>query len=249
MKTYALTRSPRFWTVLLAALMLAWSAVPAVQAQVAPSRTYTPGAFDEVEIHGSALVRLTQGAVDQVVVEGDEDLQGEVRLDVRDGRLNVRQSGSWKFWSTRRLRLSVTLRDLKRLSISGAADVLAPQPMKLGKVLIDVSGSGLVRFDKLQAQELRFSVFGAGDGQFAGAVEQLAVTVSGKSDFRGEDLRTQVGRIAVSGLGDIRVWAERELAIGISGVGRVDYWGSPELTRRTPGLATISARGAKAAAP
>lgn len=249
MKTHALTRSTRVWTVLLATLMLAWSAVPAVHAQVAPSRTYTPGAFDEVEVHGSAVVRLLQGAVDQVVVEGDEDLQGEVRLDVRDGRLNVRQSGSWKFWSPRRLQLIVTLRDLKRLSISGAADVLAAQPMKLGKVLIDVSGSGLVRFDKLQAQELRFSVLGAGVGQFAGAVDQLAITVSGKSDFRGEDLRAQVGRITVSGLGDVTVWAERELAISISGIGRVDYWGLPEVTRRTPGYATISARGAKAAAP
>jgi hypothetical protein len=107
----------------------------------------------------------------------------------------------------------------------------------------------LVRFYKLQAQELRFSVLGAGDGQFAGAVDQLAITVSGKSDFRGEDLRAQVGRITVSGLGDVKVWAERELAISISGIGRVDYWGSPEVTRRTPGHAAISARGAKAAAP
>jgi hypothetical protein len=234
---------------LLTALLATGLAVPAAQAQTAPSRTYTPGAFDEVEIHGSAEVRLAQGTVDQVVVEGDEEFQSQVRLDVRNGRLNVQQSGAWKFWATRRLQLTVTLRDLKRLSISGAADVLAAQPMKLGKLLIDISGAGLARFDRLQAQELRFSVSGAGDGQFAGHVDQLSVAVSGKSDFRGEQLRAQTARITVSGLGEIKVWAEEELAITVSGVGKVDYWGSPEVKRRTSGLATVNARGAKAVPP
>jgi hypothetical protein len=249
MRTLALMPSSRACAAMLTALVSAWLAAPGAQAQTATSRTYTPGAFDEVEIQGSAEVRLLQGAVDQVVVEGDDEFQNEVKLDVRNGRLNVRQSGSWKFWNSRRLQLTVTLRDLKRLSISGAADVLAVQPLKLGKVLIDISGAGLARFDKLQADELRFSVSGAGDGQFAGTVDQLTVNVSGKSDFRGEQLQAQVGRITVSGLGEVKVWAEKEMAISISGVGKVDYWGSPEVKRRTSGLATVNSRGAKPSAP
>lgn len=255
MTTRTLTRSKPAWAALLAGLMSAVMttvmsalvAAPTAQAQTGPSRTYSLGAFDELEIHGSAEVRLAQGATDQVVVEGDDEVQNEVKLEVRNGRLNVRQSGSWKFWNTRRLQLFVTVRDFKRLSISGAADVVATQSLKLGKVVIDISGAGLARFDKLQAEELRFSVSGAGDGQFAGAVEQLSVSVSGKSDFRGEQLHAQVGRVAVSGLGEVKIWAEKELSISISGVGKVDYWGSPEVKRRTSGLATINARGTKAA--
>lgn len=230
---------------LLLVVLAALGAAPAAQAQAAASRTYTPGAFDEIEIQGSAEVRLSQGSTDQVVIEGDDEMQREIKLDVRNGRLNVRQSGSWKFWNARRLQLNITVRDLKRLSISGAADVVAVQPMKLGKVLIDISGAGLARFDKLQADELRFQVSGAGDGQFAGAVEQLSVSVSGKSDFRGEQLQAQTGRVAVSGLGEVKVWAEKELSISVSGIATVDYWGSPNVQRRTSGLATINMRGAK----
>jgi hypothetical protein len=232
------------FTILAAALLAATS----VHAQTGPSRVYTPGAFDELEIHGSAEVRFAQGDTDQVLVEGDDEVQREVKLDLRNGRLNIRQSGTWKFWNNRRLQLSVTARDLKRLSISGAADVLASQPVKLGKLTVDISGAGLARFDHLQADELRFTVSGAGDGQFAGSVDQLRVDVSGKSDFRGEQLRVQRGRVSVSGLGDVAVWAEKDLTISVSGIGTVDYWGTPTVKRSSSGLATINARGAKTAA-
>lgn len=235
--------------VSLAAFTAAALVATAAHAEGGPSRTYTPGLFDELEIHGSAEVRFTQGDADQVVVEGDEQVQRDVKLDLNNGRLNIRQGGSWKFWNTRRLQLSITARDLKRLSISGAADVLAALPVKLNKLLVDISGAGLARFDQLQADELRFSVSGAGDGRFAGSVEQLTVVVSGKSDFRADQLRAQRARVSVSGLGDVAVWAEKELSVSVSGIGTVDYWGTPTVKRSTSGLATINARGAKAVAP
>lgn len=220
-----------------------------VHAQTGPSRIYLPGPFDELEIHGSAEVRFEQGNIDQVLVEGDDEAQSAVQLNLRNGRLNIHQGGTWKFWNNRRLQLTITARDLKRLSISGAADVLAALPVKVGTLRVDISGAGLARFDRLQAGELRFTVSGAGDGQFAGSVDHLSVSVSGKSDFRGEQLHAQSGRVTVSGLGDVKVWAERDLSISISGVGTVDYWGSPTVKRRTSGLATINARGSRAPTP
>ncbi len=232
----------------LAALLPVLLGAGSAHAQVGAVRVYTPGAFDELEIQGSAEVRFAQGDTDQVVVEGDDELQREVKLDLRNGRLNIRQSGTWKFWNNHRLQLSVTARDLKRLSISGAADVLATQPVKLGKLAVDISGAGLARFDRLQAGELRFTVSGAGDGQFSGSVDQLSVHVSGKSDFRGEQLQAQSGRVSVSGLGDVKVWVEKDLSISISGIGTVDYWGTPMVKRHSSGFATVNARGAKAAA-
>lgn len=240
---YTPSRAPIFAAALAAVLC------GAAHAQPTPSRTYTPGPFDELEIQGSAEVRFAQGDTDQVVVDGDEQVQREVRLELNNGRLSIRHGGSWKFWNNRRLQLAVTSRELKRLSISGAADVLAALPVKLNKLTVDIAGAGMARFDQLQAEELRFHVSGAGDGRFAGSAEQLSVVVSGKSDFRADQLRTQRARVAVSGLGDVAVWAEKELSVSVSGIGTVDYWGTPTVKRSTSGLATINARGAKAAVP
>ena len=228
-------------------------ASPAPAAMPAPpaaeGRQYTLGDFDTIDISGAAHVRFRQGESDSVFVEGDEDAQKAVGLDVRRGQLNIRPSGGWKFWNTRRVQVHVTARDLKRVSISGAADLQAAGPVQLGQLHISISGAGLARFDQLKAEQLSFQVSGAGDGQVAGQVGELSVSVSGRSDFRAEDLMAQRARVRVSGIAEVKVWVVQDLQVSVSGVGTVDYWGSPNVQRSSSGVARINGRGAKAAPP
>jgi hypothetical protein len=221
--------------------------VPALAAAQAPEgRSYTPGAFDSIEISGAAAVRFAQGANDQVFVEGDEDAQRAVELEVHNGLLQIRPSGGWKFWNSRRVQVLVTARDLRRVIISGAADLVAAAPVQAERLVISISGAGMARFDKLRAEQLVFTVSGAGDGQIAGAVNQLGVVVSGKSEFRGERLMSERATVKVSGIGDVKVWATQQLDITVSGIGTVDYWGTPLLRRHSSGVARINDRGPKA---
>jgi len=201
--------------------------------------------FDSVEISGSATVRFTQGAAEQVRVEGDEDAQKSVDLEVRNGVLHIRPGGSWKFWSGERTRIDITARELKRVSISGAADFSAPQAVQCDKLDLNISGSGLARFDSLKADSLRFRVSGAGDGQIAGSVNELQIVVSGRGEFRGENLLSQRAKVVVNGIGDVRVWAAQWLGVNVSGVGTVDYWGTPLVERHSSGVARINERGPK----
>jgi putative autotransporter adhesin-like protein len=220
---------------------------PWAPAQAPAGRAVTPGPFDTIEISGSAVVQVSQGASDQVVIEGGSDAQDTVGLEVHDRVLTIRPSGAWKFWSDRRVRIAVTVRDLTRLIISGAADVRAPGSVRATQLAVSISGAGSVRFDQLQADELKFTVSGAGDGQMAGAVDQLSVSISGRSEFRGKNLMSRRAAVAVSGVGDVQVWATETLKIAVSGLGTVDYWGTPSVRRSTSGVATINARGAKRA--
>lgn len=215
------------------------------------ARAETPAtAFDSIEISGSAVVRYTQGPQDQAQVDGDPDMQRSVRLLVHNGQLQVQPTGAWKFWRSQRVQVNVSSRELKRVSVSGAADFLALAPVQADSLAVSISGAGLARFEQLRAEELRFSVSGAGNGQFAGAVDRLSVQISGRSDFRGDDLAAQSARVGVSGIGHVRVWALQELSVSVSGVGTVDYWGSPQHVRRqSSGLATLNDRGAKPTGP
>jgi len=207
------------------------------------------GGFDSIEISGAAIVRFTQGAAEQVRLEGDEDAQKSVDLEVRNGVLHIRPGGSWKFWSGERARIDITARELRRVTISGAADFSATQPVRCEKLDISISGSGLARFDKLQADSLRFRVSGAGDGQIAGSVNELEITVSGRGEFRGENLSSQRAKVVVNGIGEVRVWATEWLGVNVSGVGTVDYWGTPLVERRSSGVAKINERGPKPPPP
>jgi len=218
-------------------------------AHAANGRTYAPGDFDSIEVSGSAVIRFVQGTSDEVFVEGDDELQNAVSVEVSGGRLSLRSSGSWKFWNARRLNVTLTMRNLKRLSIAGAADLTASGPVQLERLSIDISGAGSARFDQLRAEQLQFQVSGKGDAQMAGAVKQLDVSISGKSQFHGENLMSERARVSVSGVGSVEVWAQQELAISVAGVGTVDYWGAPTVRRSVSGHAVVNERGAKRAVP
>ena len=220
---------------------------PWAHANPPEGKLYNLGAFDRVEVSGSAVIRYAQGPRDEVFVEGDEEAQKAVGLELRNGQLNISSTGAWKFWNSRRTQLTITSVELTRLSMSGAADWLAQEPVQAKRLSVSISGAGLARFDQLKAEALSFSVSGAGDGQVNGSVDELNISISGKSNFRGENLQSQRTRVVVSGIGDVKVWAIQDLAITVSGVGTVDYWGPAHVSRRTSGIARINDRGAKPA--
>jgi len=229
-------------TALLTALL-----ATAAHANPPEGKLYSLGAFDRVEVSGSAVIRYTQGPRDEVFVEGDDEAQKAVALDLHNGQLSIRPTGAWKFWSSRRAQVTITSAELTRLSLSGAADWLALEPVTAKRLSVSISGAGLARFDQLKAEALSFNVSGAGDGQVSGTVDELSISISGKSNFRGENLQSQRTRVVVSGIGDVKVWALQELAVTVSGVGTVDYWGPAQVSRRTSGIARINDRGAKPA--
>lgn len=226
------------------------AAVPRPQAAFpAQGQTYSLGAFEGVEIGGAAEVRYVQGDVDQVWVAGPPEVQRSVNLDVQGGMLRVRTQGSWRFWTPTRLQMQITSRNLVRLAILGAADVTAVGPVKGAKLGVHISGAGLARFDQVHVDQLVFSVSGAGDGQVAGLVRELSVTVSGKAEFRGEQLQASKARVVISGIGDVKVWAVEDLSVSVSGIGQVDYWGTPRVRLSTSGPGSITPRGPKSLLP
>lgn len=222
---------------------------PAAHAQGAEGRRYAPGPFDALVINGSATIRLVQGAEDSVFVEGDDDAQGAVRIDGDERVLRVRPSGAWKFWSSKQAAITVTARDLKRIELKGAADVVAAEPFTLKELQVRISGAGSVRFDKLKADRLEVSISGVGSAQAAGSAETLQVRISGRGAYLGENLATKWATLTVSGAGDVKVWATKEINASVSGVANIDYWGSAAVKRNDTGLTTWNERGDKRAPP
>lgn len=224
-----------------ALLALLLVALPALAQE---GRATTSGTFDRIILDGAVELRLKQGDRDEAIVAPDSDAQ-DVELRVHNGRLVVHDTGSWRFWSKSRPKIDVQLRDLRQLIISGASDVYATGPFKSENLTLHISGSGLVRFDQLSAEQLRFIISGAGDGQLTGKVDDLRLSVSGKGKVQADQLRATNAVVQISGVGNAQLWVTDSLRVGISGVGTVEYWGDPKVSRSSTGLATINARGDK----
>jgi len=226
-------------------LLFLWLALAAASVQAQEGKLYEPGPFDRLEVSGSARVRLIQGDRDQVFIAGDAAVQEGLQVELRNKRLLIRPAGSWKFWSKTRLQVEVQMREVSQLNLSGASDLHAAGPIKSPNLFVRISGAGQVKLDDLTAGMLRFDISGAGDGQLAGSVTELSLSVSGKGTLLAEQLRAKRASVAISGVGNATLWATEYLRVGISGIGTVDYWGQPELMRSTSGLGSVNARGDK----
>lgn len=209
-------------------------------------RFYAPGDFERLEVAGSAQVRLMQGERDQVFIAGGPEVQKSIDVELqRDHRLVIRPAGGWKFWSSSRLQVDVLMRQLSQLVISGNSDVHVVGPLTAERLSVHISGAGLARFDELNADQLRFSVSGAGDGQLRGQVKELTLQVSGKGKLMAEQLRAARATVSISGIGNAGLWVSDELRVNVSGIGTVEYWGSPEVRRSSSGIASVKALGEK----
>jgi hypothetical protein len=214
-------------------------------APAAEGRLYTPGAFDRLEVDGTAQVRLSQGDRDQIFVAGDEDAQRSVDMQLHDNRLVLQPGGAWKFWKKGRIQVEVQMRQLREITLSGASDIQVVGPVKSERLGVSISGAGTLRFDNLNAQALRFDISGAGDAQLAGQVGELALNVSGKGKLIAEQLRAARAQVEISGVANAQLWVTDRLTVSIAGVGSVDYWGRPEVTRSTSGLGSVHSLGDK----
>lgn len=213
--------------------------------QTAEGRLYTPGAFERLEIDGSAKVRLSQGDKDQVFIAGDDKVQEGVEVTLSGNRLEIHPNGGWKFWNAKRLQIEIQMRKLSQLELSGASDLHAPGAIRAERLSIGISGAGQVRFDDLIAERLRFNVSGAGDGQLAGEVPDLGINVSGKGKLIAPELRTRRANVSISGVGNATLWVNETLNVSISGIGSVDYWGQPKVRKQADGLGSVNALGDK----
>jgi Putative auto-transporter adhesin, head GIN domain len=239
----------RLWLCVAALNLLGTTGAQAAEGNAeGPGKTYAPGPFDQLSFSGSAAVRFQQADRDEVFIEGDDETQRNITVELRGSKLELHSDGSWKFWRGReRPRVRVLMRDLKELQVSGVVDFVAGEGVNLKTLRVDISGAGTARFERLKAETLRFTVSGSGDGHFNGSADELSVSISGRSDFYGENLLTRNARVSISGLGKAQVWTVGELTTSVSGVGTIDYWGNPKLLKRASGISKFNDRGAKPA--
>lgn len=230
-----------FATTLLLACATGWAQTGTPR----PGQVYSLGAFERLEVAGSANVKLVQGDKDEIFIVGGSDIQRSVEVSLSGDRLMIKPTGSWKFWNNTRLQIDVEMRTMTQLVLSGASDLHAPGPIKADQLKIHISGAGLARFDELMCDQLGFSISGAGEGQLRGKVRELALNVSGKGKLQAEDLQTQKAGVSISGIGSAALWVMDDLKVGVSGIGSVDYWGKPNLRRSSSGMSSVTGHGEK----
>ncbi|XXF78104.1 DUF2807 domain-containing protein [Myxococcaceae bacterium GXIMD 01537] len=178
-------------------------------------------AFDAVRVEGSIDVLIEEGDTPLAEVTVDDNLQGLVRLEVRDGTLVIDNERLRS--PSDRSRVRLVMPRLRAVSAEGSSDVrVQPRGRATEQLALDLSGSGNLVY-KGDAGRLALSLSGSGDLRYEGMAESLEADLSGSGNLgvRGGARRLEV---RTSGTGDVEVSggeAER-LVADLSGTGDLD---------------------------
>jgi hypothetical protein len=174
--------------------------------------------FTAISLSGFASLEVEQTGQESLEVTADDNLLSLFTSEVRDGMLMLGVTDVKIRWKGKGPRFKVTVSELKKLKVSGAASV---------------NGT------KLDSDSLMISLSGAADGNIAGRSNNLTITVSGAGSLNAVDLQAKRATVIVSGAGDVTVNASDELDVRVSGAGDIWYVGAPKLQSRVSGAGSI----------
>lgn len=200
------------------------------------SRTISVSDFDGIELPISADVFITQGPVQEVVVEGKSNIIDELERDVHNGiwRIEfdrcVRDIGS--------MRVFITMPNLTSLRISGSGDIISENVFAIDDLELDIPGSGNIDL-AIEADDIDGDISGSGRILLEGTADQAKYRISGSGDVRTFALACHTADISISGSGDCEVFVSDFLKVRISGSGDVFFKGDPGLDVNITGSGNV----------
>ncbi len=193
--------------------------------------------FDGIEVSGAFKVYIKQGATEEVVVESDANLLPLIRTEVVGSTLRIDTRKPVNNVTT--MKVYITMKELKRIDVSGAVDILSEGRISVPELSYDASGASEVDME-IAVQRLKVDCSGAGKIKLRGTAANVGMDLSGASDVFAYDLAAETYDIDISGAGNAQINVSKSLRAEISGAGSIRYKGSPsEIDQQVSGAGSI----------
>ena len=184
------------------------------------------GSFDGIESTGSIDIEVKNGPGQMVEIEGDDNILPYVVAKVSNGLLKIGYKSHLSFVDSH-VKAYVTTPTLKRIHVSGSADITARDTLRdENEIELHVGGSGDIKAI-LHSPSISANVSGSGSIVLIGKARNFKVTVSGSGDVKCRDLLSENTIVRVSGSGSAHVFASVKLDADVSGSGHIYYSGNP----------------------
>lgn len=168
------------------------------------SRTLDLDPFDSLKISGALKAFIHQGEQQSVVLTTDDNLLDSVEASVNGMELAIRYSIPVS--SKIGLKLDITVPDLKKIRVYGAAHV---------------------KMKDINQDSLEVRISGAAGLQASGVVRSFSSRISGAGKIRAEELISEEVILKISGAGKAAVHASETITVKIAGAGHVSCAGNP----------------------
>lgn len=238
---------PVFFSVFLMnvnAQNLVNSSSPKIYEANAQSRSV--GSFTSVLVGGSIKLYISNGNEDAVAVSAkDAGILADVVTEVKNGELHIGMRSGHRSHSSEEVKAYVSVKNLNKLTASGASDIIVNDILQAEDLSISISGASDFK-GEVRSQNLRLNASGSSDYTIAGKTVNLKIDLSGASDVKGFELVADNCDIEGSGASDVRITVNKEIKANLSGACDVAYRGDAAVRDvRTSGSSSVKKAGSK----
>lgn len=162
------------------------------------------GAFTRIVNNCSADIMLQQGNTNELVVEADASVIGEIKTTIKGNTLTVNMHNVRPFKKIKRLKVWITASNLEEIEINGSGDLTTQNPLRSPNLKLCINGSGDARIE-MEGGSLDASIYGSGDVNVSGVRGTLKLGIHGSGDFEGSKMQLENAILSCFGSGDIRL--------------------------------------------
>jgi hypothetical protein len=199
--------------------------------------------FNSISISTFGEMQIRQGSIESLTIQAPSDYLRYLETSVENNTLIISTRRGFIGAPVRRVIYTLTVKDLKSLSFSGAGAIKILDGLQSQDFTLNLSGAGSIEIDSLNADSLTLNVSSAGAIVVAGKVNTQSVNLSGVGGYEAGDLESKSVSINLTGAGSATVWATDSLDVILSGVGSVSYYGNPQVSQNISGLGTVNSKG------
>jgi hypothetical protein len=197
--------------------------------------------FTSINVSNAFDVYISQGNQDAVGVSAsDESATNNIKTYISGGVLYLSfNQKSWGSWKNNKLKAYITVKDLQKLTVSGACNVSFVDPIISDKLLVSISGASDIK-GPVKVNSLKVGASGASNISLSGTATETDFNISGACSIKSLDLVTDNCAVVASGASSIKLTINKSLKANISGASDIRYKGTVSMfNTKTSGASSI----------
>ncbi|MBU6262014.1 MAG: DUF2807 domain-containing protein [Bacteroidetes bacterium] len=197
--------------------------------------------FTSINVSNAFDVYISQGTEDAVGVSADsQDATKNIKTHVSGGVLYISfENKGWWNWKNNKLKAYITVKNLEKLTVSGACNVSFVDAITSNNLHISVSGASDIK-GSVKVNSLKVGASGASNISLSGKATNTDFNVSGACSIKSLDLVTDNSTIVASGASNVKLTINQYLKANVSGASDIRYKGTvSRFETRTSGASDI----------
>ena len=199
--------------------------------------------FTAINVTNAFDVYISQGTEDAVAVsKSDASGTSNIITNVSGGVLYIsyRYKGwSWSSLRNNKLKAYITVKDLQKLTVSGACNVSFVDAITSNNLQISMSGASDIK-GAVKVNGLKVGASGASNISLSGTATDTDFNVSGACSIKSLELVTDNCTVVASGASNVKLTINKYLKANISGASDIRYKGTvSRFETRTSGASDI----------